>query len=93
MSRYHLPSKIKEHIDYITPGIRLIGGRWGGKSKLRKRAADGSKTTGLLRAHHTPPRPLPVNVETLAASVQASPLANCDRYITSDCLKGIFLML
>jgi len=82
--------KIKEHVDYITPGIRLIGGRWGGKSKLRKRGSDSSRTTGLLRAHHTPPQPLPVNVESLATSVKSSPLSNCDSYITPDCLKGIF---
>jgi tripeptidyl-peptidase-1 len=87
--RYHIPAKIQEHVDYITPGIRLDGGRWGGKKELKKRAMGTSKSKRTVRPPHTPPRPLPMTLESLMESIQAAPLARCDSVITPECVTGI----
>lgn len=89
MNRYYIPSQLQEHVDYITPGIRLHGGRWGGRKELKKRAMNPSKTE-RIRPPHTTPRPLPISLESLTESIQADPLSKCDSVITPECIIGIF---
>jgi hypothetical protein len=91
--RYHVPSKIQEHVDYITPGIRLHGGRWGGKRGLRRRASDSSVTKRSISGTHTQPRQFPMEMATFLDTTKASPLANCDIVITPPCLLGIAYIL
>jgi tripeptidyl-peptidase-1 len=91
--RYHIPSKIQEHVDYITPGIRLHGGRWGGKKGLRRRASDSSLTKRSISKPHTQPRQFPMEMATFLDATRVSPLANCDIVVTPACLQGIAYIL
>ena len=87
--RYHLPFDIQKHVDFITPGIRLHGGRWRGKDGLRKRAHDSSLAKRSVRDHNTQLRPLPMDAARFLETNKASPLANCDIAITPQCLRGM----
>lgn len=76
--RYHVPSSLREHVDYITPGITLrevtgVGNRSGGS--IQKRFANG-----------LPPilEPIAVPLEQLLGQL----LDFCDVAITPQCIRG-----
>lgn len=85
--RYHLPAHVREHVDYITPGIRLFatrGGRTqGGGSDLEKRTFGvTSKKPGKQ-----PPimKPLPMALSSILAMAES---AICDVAITPQCIAS-----
>jgi hypothetical protein len=78
LARYHVPSSVREHVDYITPGITLrevtgVGNRRGGS--FQKRFANG-----------LPPilEPIAVPLEQLLGQL----LDFCDVAITPQCIRG-----
>ncbi|KAJ5133090.1 hypothetical protein N7448_001881 [Penicillium atrosanguineum] len=79
-SEYHLPSSVREHVDYITPGITLrevtaVGKR--SDAKLKKRVANG-----------LPPilEPIAVPLEQLLGQL----LDFCDIAITPQCIRDMY---
>jgi tripeptidyl-peptidase-1 len=82
---YHIPAHIKEHIDYITPGIRLRVDPGKAKKAKREIEADnlqkrGVKTmnTGAIPIFEAGPALPPLN-----SSV-------CDKYVTNQCVRSKF---
>ncbi|KAI1815201.1 subtilisin-like protein [Poronia punctata] len=71
---YHIPAKIQEHVDYVTPGIRLRSGSKVGRNKKRNKKRSALKDKPVLRTKlSTFPRP---NSTT------------CSRYVTADCTRA-----
>jgi tripeptidyl-peptidase-1 len=85
--RYHVPAHIQEHVDYITPGIKLFApNRKGGETDLDKRTF--GITSGKGKDGYSPPlmKPLGLSIEALLALAE---LSVCDQYITPPCVAGI----
>ena len=86
--RYHVPARIRKHVDYITPGIKLLatGMRGHGGKGIQKR------TFGITGQRNKQPplkAPLPMPMAAIAQSlVSAAPLSICDVAITPPCVKG-----
>ncbi|CAG8984083.1 hypothetical protein HYALB_00003025 [Hymenoscyphus albidus] len=77
--QYHVPAHIQEHIDYITPGIKLhIPMRKRSKGSVDKRTF--GVTGGKNRVVHPPDfRPMP--------DFMAQAPTGCDTMITPECIK------
>lgn len=80
---YHVPVHIQEHIDYITPGIKLVSTRAsdvvGGNAALKKRAND-------FRITHSDTA---VDTSTLVTS-PANPLSSCSEVMTPYCIMVMY---
>ncbi|KAK4553188.1 hypothetical protein LTR86_009718 [Recurvomyces mirabilis] len=91
--QYHVPQHIQEHIDYITPGIRLLSpeGVAPTPNHLTKRGnAEGeiglhknTKAAARTRGPH-------VRVPTRAPPANASDLSICDQIITPACIAALY---
>lgn len=80
-----MPKNIREHIDYITPGIKLVATNRKSKSKrsLTRRAPTAP------HIQHGPPGMIAFPHEALQAS-NGSDLARCDVAITPACVKALY---
>jgi tripeptidyl-peptidase-1 len=75
--RYHIPSSVREHVDYITPGIALREVTGVGKSSnSRKRSVDG-----------IPPilEPILMPIEKLVTELTSF----CSHVVTPQCIQGM----
>jgi tripeptidyl-peptidase-1 len=80
--RYHLPAHIHPHIDFVTPGIALMGSG---------RAPSGEATrSGLDRRGVKFPGPIQIiaNLTHAITNITAAPLKVCDKYVTPPCIKS-----
>ena len=80
---YHVPVHLSEHIDYITPGVKL-------SHTLRKRSGSGwpGRPHGPWRRpahHHHRPWPLPPAAHGLPPN-----LRHCDVNITPHCWRALY---
>jgi len=90
---YHLPGHLSEHVDYITPGIKLLGGGKasngrpldGRKSAMEKR---GFRTSG--NQNFSTPIIGPSVPATILKLLGLSPLALCDQYVTPECIMAMY---
>ena len=87
--RYHIPKRIQGHLDYITPGIRLLAPfekpKEHEKRSLNKRQwlhHGSSHQDGPWPHHHWPPRPYPHG--------NTSDLSTCDITITPACIAALY---
>ena len=102
--RYHVPAHVKEHIDYITPGLKLFAGtdkarsskpekRWQGPAKnaIGKRI-DGVTMGDPAAVKAGPPfkKPMPISMNKLVAASNSSGLENCDLVISPACIKALY---
>ncbi|KAJ1325406.1 tripeptidyl-peptidase I [Microdochium nivale] len=82
---YHVPAEIREHIDYITPGIRLRAIKGRGESHGTKQRVDQS---GRANTAHILPKPLYIKKNDRG---QPQPFAinstTCDVSIVADCIR------
>lgn len=76
--RYHVPEAIQSHIDYITPGVKMLAPS---KRDLAKRA---SNKKGITRGARKI-RPL-----ATAEASNATDLSICDQAITPACIKALY---
>ncbi|KAF2090832.1 subtilisin-like protein [Saccharata proteae CBS 121410] len=76
---YHVPRHIQHHIDYITPGIKLIAPDKGKSKGLKKRAPNGQKSH-LLKQHKG----------SWNGHRHGRNLSNCDVAITPDCISALY---
>lgn len=77
--RYHVPHSVRQHIDYITPGVTLrevSGVDKAGKNKVHKRGQHGLPPPIL--------EPILEPIEELLESLGEK----CDKYITPQCIKS-----
>jgi tripeptidyl-peptidase-1 len=91
LSRYHVPAQIQEHVDYITPGIKLFSPN----QKDRGEVDVDKRTFGVTRqkgkAGLSPPLTKPLGLPLGELSFLG--LAGCDEFITPDCVAGMSLFL
>jgi tripeptidyl-peptidase I len=75
--RYHIPRHLRDHIDYVTPGVRLLE-----VSAPAERKRD-------LSGHRKPyAKPIPKHL----ANAESLKIArDCDQLITPACIRGKFL--
>ncbi|KAI0131101.1 protease S8 tripeptidyl peptidase I [Daldinia grandis] len=76
---YHLPKDVKEHVDYITPGIKLMGYGNTQEPLSKKRREAG----GPLRFAN------PVEPADVASGNFTLP-GGCGQYITPDCIRALY---
>ncbi|KAI1455382.1 Pro-kumamolisin, activation domain-containing protein [Annulohypoxylon moriforme] len=77
---YHLPSHIREHVDYVTPGIKLILGTEDKKlAASRKQKRDSHLTKGA-----NSPLPLP------PPELNSTNLTTCDTVMTIPCIRALY---
>jgi tripeptidyl-peptidase-1 len=87
--QYHVPKGVREHIDYITPGIRLR------KDSKRLREKRSQNTAASFRDHDIAKRGFRPTNTGLAPIGDAVPdglkgvnSSVCDIYVTSDCVRS-----
>lgn len=84
--RYHIPARIRQHIDYITPGIKLIAPsnimREERRQSLQKRQRPNSDFQPL------PPRRKPRSLGSLPHHKYN--LSDCDVGIISACIAALY---
>lgn len=78
--KYHVPKALREHIDFITPGVK--GARLA--PRLDKRGVEASRKHG-----HRRPKPKPVPDE-LSRFITAEDLSTCDVAITPACIRALY---
>lgn len=71
---YHVPTHLTEHIDYITPGVRL-------SAVVRKRSK--VMDTGVGES-------LPSSIDRRNSDALPSSLLNCSNEITPECLRALY---
>jgi tripeptidyl-peptidase I len=83
--KYHVPKSIQHHIDYVTPGIKLMAPmdvksntQHPRSARLKKRNPGFQKTNKLYR----PEKPIQSN--------GSSDLSNCDVAITPACVAALY---
>lgn len=79
---YHLPDHVTKHVDYVTPGLKLLGTNLG--ETKRKRGLNAAGTRAFAG-----PIPIP-GVPTIDNSSQAVLLSQCDSYITPPCIAAMY---
>jgi tripeptidyl-peptidase I len=85
---YHLPTHVQEHVDYVTPGIRMRAKR--SKPKFTMTPLDmETRESGDVakRAAHMSPQPH--QFEELQALPKFNS-TNCDTYLRAECIRGKF---
>jgi tripeptidyl-peptidase-1 len=86
-TRYYLPEKIREHVDFISPGVKLSAVLK--KTELKRDvAARGHHKPGPFKKapyHSATPWKLPPGAGSLPADLQ-----DCGRNITPVCLKALY---
>ncbi|KKY27731.1 putative alkaline serine protease [Phaeomoniella chlamydospora] len=82
--QYHVPGPVKGHIDYITPGIKLMEDS--GLSAPTKT----QKKREWKRNGHKPSPPKPKPMPTGINAITASKLALCDVAITPPCIRAMY---
>ncbi|KAI6091726.1 subtilisin-like protein [Hypoxylon rubiginosum] len=79
---YHVPKQVQEHIDYITPGIKLMGYGNPQDPPSRKRTT-GPNVEGPLRFAS------PVEPADTSSGNFTLP-GGCDQYTTPDCIRALY---
>lgn len=77
---YHVPAHVQEHIDYVTPGIRLRHGSGNSKRNVEKRGKAGLKDGKPI--HRTKPN------YDIGPSYPGTNSTSCSSFITADCIQG-----
>lgn len=75
--RYHVPKAIQHHVDYVTPGVKLLETRKAKPSGLDKRQMPNPLPPIL--------RPLTVPLDLLLGQL----LELCDLAVTPPCIQGM----
>lgn len=91
VDEYHVPLDIQEHIDFITPGIKMRSDPREVKKLRRKREAEEEvhqiKKRGF-RSQHTELLPFSDDGVVPALNVSLLTPGNCDYYVTDSCIKS-----
>ncbi|OIW33556.1 subtilisin-like protein [Coniochaeta ligniaria NRRL 30616] len=87
--QYHIPAHVTEHVDYITPGIRLRQ-ESGKAAKLRRRSTSQNSKRGTV-AYHTDLIGIPESVKIAAhADDDTNPFNSsmCATYVSQVCIRN-----
>ena len=80
VSRYHLPTHIKKHVDYITPGLRLLSGS---KRAQREGLTRRGFKTGAAQNFSSPLIKGPA-----ASGLADAAAAGCDSQVIPSCIAS-----
>ena len=83
--RYHLPTHIKKHVDYITPGLRLLSG---GKRAQREGLTRRGFKTGATQGFSPPQIKGPVT-----SSLADAAAAGCDSQVIPSCIASMLYQI
>lgn len=80
---YHVPAHIQEHVDYVTPGIRMRG------QSAKKRNIQNKAAIHYPASH--PSATNTINKFSIIGngSYPGVNSTSCDSYITADCIRGM----
>jgi tripeptidyl-peptidase-1 len=78
---YHVPKHLQVHIDYISPGIKLLAPTGQLRKRLQTRSSGGPTWSGPTAKFHKPSWPIPEN---------SSDLSTCDIAITPACVAALY---
>ena len=85
--RYYLPEHVREHVDYITPGIKLLTPSYSRSDPDLQKRTFGVTSPG----HHLqPPLKKPVPPPGIQALVNAPLAATCGTAITPACIMTLY---
>lgn len=91
VDEYHLPQDIREHVDYITPGIKMRPDPRELKKLKHKRQAKEPLKRGF-QADYTGLQPFGSGQSPAAAipnfSTAVLTLENCYKYVTAECMRA-----
>lgn len=83
--QYHVPAHVQQHIDYITPGLKLMAGTGSSShSNKVKRAFRHGSDKGFAPIGGVP---ITSPIATLLSKDQT---LNCDKYVTPACIAGMY---
>lgn len=84
---YHVPSHIQEHIDYITPGVKLLAPTKRGHERRQKQ-----KRSSLIKSPQGHGASVGVKKNQLEDESRHLPasLKNCDTTITPACVRALY---
>ncbi|KIN00382.1 hypothetical protein OIDMADRAFT_164812 [Oidiodendron maius Zn] len=87
--KYHVPAHIQEHVDYITPGIKLFAPnqKESGEMDVDKRTFGVTSQKG--KAGFSPPLSRPLDIPILEL-LSLLGLSTCDQYITPQCVATLY---
>lgn len=77
MGRYSVPKSVRQHIDYITPGVKWL-----------EVAPQDAKTKRSLQGGRQAPVSRPIDEPIEHVQAADASLSQCDKYITPNCIKG-----
>lgn len=83
-----MPANIQEHLDYITPGIKLFAPNRKDSANIDLDKRTFGVTSDKGKAGFSPPLTKPLGI-TIAELLSLLGLTGCDQYITPDCVAGI----
>lgn len=81
---YHIPAHIREHIDYITPGIRLRVEPGRAKKAKREHQVQQMRKRGV-KAMNTGAVPIPEAILPYLPQLNSSV---CNVYVTNQCIRS-----
>lgn len=80
--RYYLPENIRNHIDYITPGVK--------DHVFKRKLEGGKKAKRAVATYGQAPYVSPVQA---SAHIDAAININCSNYVVSaDCIRALYNM-
>lgn len=89
---YHVPKHVQKHVDYITPGLKLMAGGKATASALAKRELEHEKRGFRTNGHSNFTGPIikeMLSNATLQAILQ-SLLPSCDTAVTPMCISTMY---
>jgi tripeptidyl-peptidase-1 len=94
--QYHVPEAVQEHVDYITPGIKLFA--TGGKGAARHDPKKYEKRTFGVTGSEAPlpplKKPMPISItevkNKLASNTTNPELALCDVVVSPACIRAFY---
>lgn len=88
VDEYHLPQDIQEHVDYITPGIKMRSDPRELKKRTQQKRQLEARTPVKrgVQPHLADLRPL----NSVEVAINNLTLANCDKYVTAACMRALY---
>ena len=92
---YYVPEHLKDHIDYVTPGLKLLAGGKASNGRsldARKRELEKRGFRTSANQPFSPPIPGPnITIPLTTLNATEFELAHCDQYITPPCIALMYV--
>lgn len=87
--RYSVPRHVQQHVDYMTPGVKLlVSANIPTGNSIEKRTFGWGKGRNPVKP---PEKPLPMPISRIVAQMEnGNELASCDEVITPPCISAMY---